>query len=152
MVEIFVGGISISDRDSVRDLVEDAVLNCRSAAKYGVGYGANTMGIVELSKIEPKEDDSTIIATMRDILYYAYEDMISLLYATKYDNTESIIENIIEKDGIPLNISTDEYDGKVITSIESEPAILDTISKIITIMFTANQAILQAPALSHYYY
>lgn len=152
MVEIFVGGISISDRDSVRDLVEDAVLNCRSAAKYGVGYGANTMGIVELSKIEPKEDDSTIIATMRDILYYAYEDMISLLYATKYDNTESIIEDIIEKGGIPLNISTDEYDGKVITSIESEPAILDTISKIITIMFTANQAILQAPALSHYYY
>lgn len=33
MIEIFVGGISISDRDSLRDLVEDAVLNCRSAAK-----------------------------------------------------------------------------------------------------------------------
>ena len=32
MVELFIGGISISDRDSLRDLVEDAVLNTRSAA------------------------------------------------------------------------------------------------------------------------
>ena len=45
-------------------------------------------------------------------------------------------------------MNTEQYDGKVLTSIESEPMILDTISKIITIMFTANQAILQTPALA----
>ena len=45
----------------------------------------------------------------------------------------------------------DPYDGKVLTSIESEPMILDTIAKIVTIMFTANQAVLQAPSLASHY-
>ena len=46
MVEYLVGGVSATDRDAVRDLVEDAVLNCRSAARNGVGYGANFEGLI----------------------------------------------------------------------------------------------------------
>ena len=48
-------------------------------------------------------------------------------------------------------MNTNKYDNKVLTSIESEPMILDTIAKIITIMFTANQAILQTPSLAMHY-
>lgn len=159
MIEIFVGGISIADRDSLRDLVEDAVLNCRSAAKNGVGFGANSIGykitndstiddMYTCSNIETRECASTII----NILFNAYSETIEHLYRTKYDATtvKLICVNMIE-DGIPYNMNTNEYDSKVLTSIESEPMILDTIAKIITIMFTANQAILQTPALAMHY-
>ena len=44
MVEIYIGGITVADRDAERDLLEDAVLNCRSAAINGVGYAANFEG------------------------------------------------------------------------------------------------------------
>ena len=69
-----------------------------------------------------------------------------------YDEAiDIIIDNIYNKGGKPYNINTSDYDGLVLTSIESEPMILETISKIVTIMYTANQAILQAPALTSHY-
>ena len=52
---------------------------------------------------------------------------------------------------VPVDIMTGELSDKILTSIESEPMILDTISKIITIMFTSNQALLHAPSLTQYY-
>ena len=157
MVELFIGGISISDRDSLRDLVEDAVLNTRSAAANGVGYGANVMGFSVLTEmlanIVDTEEENNIENIMYMIIYDAYRKIIEDLYSTVYDDNtvQNITGNIIINDGKPLNIHNNEYDGKVLTSIESEPMILDTISKIITIMFTANQAILQAPALKAHY-
>lgn len=160
MVELFIGGISISDRDSLRDLVEDAVLNTRSAAKNGVGYGANTMGFItlteELAHVNPDElnGEEREMFEIKNIIWNAYRSAIASLYSTVYSEdyvNNYIIDNIIVNDGKPLNITTNEFDGKVLTSIASEPAILDTISKIITIMFTANQAILQAPSLSVHY-
>lgn len=44
MVELLIGGVSIADRDSVRDLVEDAVKSLRSACQYGIGNGSNYEG------------------------------------------------------------------------------------------------------------
>ena len=44
MVEFLIGGVSIADRDSVRDLVEDAVKSLRSACQYGIGNGSNYEG------------------------------------------------------------------------------------------------------------
>lgn len=71
MVDLLIGGIGISDRDALKDSVEDAVLNCRSAAANGVGYGANYEGfrvyneisrIVEnnLNEVEEKLKDENI--------------------------------------------------------------------------------------------
>ena len=155
MIELFIGGISISDRDSLRDLVEDAVLNCRSAAKNGVGYGANTIGFTILSETITKKHDSDnkYKDIMFEILYDVYCDILYALYSTMFDRDTvfNIMDMIVKNDGIPLNMATKEYDGLVLTSIESEPAILDTISKIITIMFTSNQALVQAPNLYQYY-
>lgn len=155
MVELFIGGISISDRDSLRDLVEDAVLNTRSAAKNGVGYGANTMGYCitrDMLETNGFEDQET--KAMIGIINEAYTNMIRALYRTIFADEEAIdavINNIYLEGGRPYNMTTREYDGLVLTSIESEPMILDTISKIITIMYTANQAILQAPTLTSHY-
>ena len=155
MIDFMVGGISVSDRDSLRDLVEDAVLNCRSAAKNGVGYGANTIGFTILSETITKKQDSDnkYKDIMFEILYDVYCDILYALYSTMFDKDTvfNIMDMIVKNDGIPLNMATKEYDGLVLTSIESEPAILDTISKIITIMFTSNQALVQAPNLSQYY-
>lgn len=155
MVELFIGGISISDRDSLRDLVEDAVLNTRSAAKNGVGYGANTMGYcITRDMIETNGFKDQETRSMIHIINEAYTNMIRALYHTILADDEAIdvvINNIYIEGGKPYNMTTKEYDGLVLTSIESEPMILDTISKIITIMYTANQAILQAPSLTSHY-
>ena len=162
MVEIFVGGISISDRDSLRDLVEDAVLNCRSAATYGVGYGANTEGFNILNEQLKCDYNSKNDYVIDEIIYDAYSLSIKSLYRSIIDSVDmttddpeekldEILRLILEYDGTPYNITTKEFDGLVLTSIESEPTILETISRIITIMFTANQALLQAPSLSQYY-
>lgn len=157
MVELFIGGISISDRDSLRDLVEDAVLNTRSAAKNGVGYGANTMGLCAITKMLESDPDNVMLKIILD----AYKQIIRALYSTVLNDVDEVMNvlyaEIIEHNGIPYNITagngkeTDPYDGKVLTSIESEPMILDTIAKIVTIMYTANQVILQAPALAAHY-
>lgn len=157
MVELFIGGISISDRDSLRDLVEDAVLNTRSAAKNGVGYGANTMGLCAITKMLESDPDNVMLKIILD----AYKQIIRALYSTVLNDVDEVMnalyEEIIEHNGTPYNITAgngkevDHYDGKVLTSIESEPMILDTIAKIVTIMYTANQVILQAPALAAHY-
>ena len=151
MVEIFVGGISISDRDSLRDLVEDAVLNCRSAAANGWGLGANVMGFTILDDDQYNDGLSEYEITMNHIIYDAYYESILRLYETKFDkgDAEIIIEEI-SKSHNTYDLQTDEYEI-VPTSIETEPAILDTIAKIIGIMFTANQALLQTPTYADKY-
>ena len=158
MVEFFVGGISISDRDALRDLVEDAVLNCRSAATNGVGYGANIMGLNCFNELESKGefdkffDDYDDEVEIAKILKKAYLDTLKCLYSTMYDGNEldEVINKICENH-IPVDLVEGLLDETILTSIESEPAILNTISKIITIMFTSNQALLQAPNLTMYY-
>ena len=43
---------------------------------------------------------------------------------------------------MPLNIRTKEFDGNVLSSIDTDIYVLDTISKIVTIMATSNQFLL----------
>jgi hypothetical protein len=54
MVDLHVGGIGVSDKKSLTDSVEDAVLNCRSAAIAGVGYGANYEGLYATTVLSSK--------------------------------------------------------------------------------------------------
>lgn len=153
MVEIYIGGITVADRDAERDLLEDATLNCRSASLNGVGYAANFEGlrasiaVRELYRI--KEDD--IKFEIADIIANAYRDISKILYGTV--NT-SMSEDEIINDSImkncPFNIVTREYDGKVLTSIDTDICTINTISKIITIMATANQFILPTLNVNKY--
>ena len=153
MVEIYIGGITVADRDAERDLLEDATLNCRSASLNGVGYAANFEGlrasiaVRELYRI--KEDD--IKFEIADIIANAYRDISKILYGTV--NT-SMTEDEIINDSImkncPFNIVTREYDGKVLTSIDTDICTINTISKIITIMATANQFILPTLNVNKY--
>ena len=158
LVEIFVGGIEVADRDALRSLVEDAVLSCRSAAKHGVGFAANYEGLRASKYIAERvhqryQYDATEISLL-DIIIESYVKTTHYLYSTVYgeNKADSIMNEIESKPGVgPYNLSTDTFDGKVLTSIDTDATILDAIAKIVTIMFSANQVILPIPSQSTMY-
>jgi chaperonin GroEL (HSP60 family) len=152
MVEIYIGGVTVADRDAERDLLEDAVLNCRSAAINGVGYAANFEGY--RAALCVTEDELTgIESDIADILVKQYYYIMYALYDSvgeeEIDNPHDIIKQCIIH-SCPYNIATGKYDGKVLTSIDTDICIIDTISKIITIMVTANQFILPTINMNNY--
>lgn len=152
-VEYLIGGISAADRDNVRDLVEDAVLNCRSAAEHGVGYGAGFEGL--MAALEYKdgfERKSSIKDDILDIIINSYKNIIMNLYKSAYseDVAEMLLDESIEKDRV-YNLREKSFDKEqVLCSIETDIAILESISRIITIMYTSNQAMLVDPTQNVY--
>lgn len=149
MIDLLVGGVTASDRNNLKAAVEDAVLNCRSAAKNGVGYGANFMAYSTL--YDMVNNDSKYVGNeIVKILYNAYKELYISLYHTKdAAAAEQIsIDSLLR--GMPLNIRTNEYDGCVLSSIRSDVTILETIAKILTLMFTCNQYLVQSPVHNIY--
>ena len=148
-VEYLVGGVSAADRDNVRDLVEDAVLNCRSAANSGVGYGAGFEGLMASDQMYMGED---LRGEINTIIYNAYHEIMKNLYMTAMSE-EDADELIAETKGVGkvYNIREKTFNGnQVYTSIETDIVILEAISRIITIMYTANQALLIDPMQNAY--
>ena len=164
LVEIRVGGISETDRDSLRDLVEDAVLNCRSAANDGFGFGANFEAFRAFNFLLSKstsgldKEATDRIANGVDYNIYqviceAYMALMSILYRSVSDGdaikaisiaTQGIVE------GAPYNIRTGKYDGLVLTSIKSDQIILEAIGKIIGVVFLTNQFLVEAAEYNRY--
>ena len=163
--------VSVADRDSVRDLVEDAVKSLRSACQYGVGYGSNYEGftaadillekqwssgvksiLAETEEGEWDNTDPTLKEACIEIIAQAYTTLLATLYEVS-GYSEKEIEDIFGKmihEGKPFNIRTEEFDGKVLTSIESDKVILSTISKIVTLMYTSNQFLIPDPVFNKY--
>lgn len=151
MIELYVGGISPAERDSAKDLIEDAILNCRSAANYGYGYGANYEGLhASCTMYEYAQHDDPLYKYY-EIIYGAYREISEMLYNTVYtkDVAAKFVDRSLEVDR-PLNLRTGLFDGFVISSIRSDVAVLSAISRIMTIMFTCNQALLQNPVVNNY--
>ena len=159
MVEYLVGGITIADRDAVKDLVEDAIKNTKSATLYGVGRAANYEGLEAayflLQKYE-YEVENEIETAIAQCIFLSYCDIAKVLYGTvsndEYEITEALVKSLdlhnpfdISSGSIPV-----EPSDKVKCSIMLDVNILDTISKIITMMVTCNQCLLQAPQLNTY--
>lgn len=142
MVDFLIGGVTVADRDALRDLVEDAVLCCRSAVKNGVGYGANYEAFKVLSELYDGKD--VFLST----LYQSYSEIECLLYSSIGLHDVDVDKSLNE--GCPINLRTKEYDHKVLTSISSDITILETISKIVTLMFTSNQFLVQTPLDNKY--
>lgn len=157
MVEYLVGGISPADRDSERDLVEDAVLNCRSAARTGYGFGSNVEGALAIrditnKKLKQPQMQSQLEFVITEVFNEAYYELLTVLVKTlrlSDEKTKEIVDGIyINKK--PYNLVSKQYDDLVISSIESDPVIITSIAKILSIMVTSNQCILQDPALNVY--
>ena len=54
------------------------------------------------------------------------------------------------KEQCPFNIIDEAFDAKVLTSIQTEPVMLDAISRIITLLFDTNQFIVPDPRFNVY--
>lgn len=147
MIEYVIGGISMADREALKCLVEDAVLNCRSAAEHGVGWGANFEGLIASNKVRKttEDEDIRLIATT---IYESYVELITTLYKTMNLSDEKI-ESIIRTEE-PYNMVTEEYDGNVLSSIMLDPVILDSINRLLTLLFTCNQFIVDDPLKNVY--
>jgi hypothetical protein len=177
MVEYNIGGIALADRNSTKDLVEDAVLNCRSAAENGVGYGANFEAFRAINEIAKRdqeikyteEERADIISGKKsvgyniyDILLSSYFELITVLYASVI-SSPNIIAAVLTKSlelGCPANIReiVDEnnidtkkvFDHHVLSSIKSDEVILNAISKIIGMTFSTNQYFTHSPQYNIY--
>ena len=161
MIEFLVGGISVSDRDSLRDLVEDAVLNCASAAENGVGRAANFEGLSAIYKLYSECDpDNSIRYEIISAIFSAYYKAAEILYGSVISPED--IPNIIARsiqENKPFNV-IDLFNAKdlsevkasddVLCSIRTDGVILDAISKIITMMVTSNQCLLQSTVINRY--
>ena len=163
MVEIRVGGVSETDRDSLRDLVEDAVLNCRSAAIDGYGFGANFEALRAFNyllaqsekNLLPEEIDSITNGqtyNIYKIMVDAYLNLLSILYrSVAGDPTKAYAiaaNGIVE--GAPFNIRTKQYDGLVLSSIKSDQIILQAINKILSVVFLTNQFLVEGAEYNKY--
>ena len=150
MIDLLIGGVSNTDRNNLKASVEDAVLNCRSAAKYGVGYGANYMAFSAIHEL--LEDDTYKGNDIAAIIHNAYTELCATLYGSMvgdYKEGKETAEKTLEY-GSPLNIRTNRFDKTVLSSIRSDIVILDTVTKILTLMFTCNQYLVPTPAHNIY--
>ena len=163
IAEYLVGGVTIADRDATRDLVEDAIKNCRSAALHGVGFAANFEALfhsyltLENYCSSDAENMNDIDLDIRTAIVCAYYDITRILYGTVESDDEAIKTAIMKSimAGVPYDISdgelTEEVNGdKVKCSIMLDIEVLNTISKIISIMVTCNQCLLQATTINRY--
>lgn len=172
MVDLYIGGIGTSDRLSLTHAVEDAVLNCRSAALEGVGNGASFEGLrasIEVYKRYSQSQTLSVRTTPSDERYAATKTDVAGLLATAYlkivariyepyfedehealDFTRRMANPKLNPTMVPFNLVTEEYDGTVLTSIKTEPAILDSISRIISVLFDTNQFLVPTPQFNVY--
>jgi len=157
MVDYLVGGITDAERQSYKDLVEDAVKNCKSASLYGVGYAANFEGLIGSFKAIKDFADDPLLEDIAKAIFCAYEATTRILYGSVEYDTDKVSNSIINsmKQGYPFNISNgtlekDSNGKSVMCSIMLDINILDTISKIISLMVTCNQCLLQGSNLNIY--
>lgn len=152
LVEYVIGGISAQDRDALKCLVEDATLNCRSAAENGVGLGANFEGLKASLKVITDTEDIKV-KTMATVIHTAYKKVIDILY-----NCSCLDSDLKEKSidvEIPVNLRDNilaetKEECTVLSSIMSDVVILDSISKLLTLLFTCNQFIVSDPLKNIY--
>lgn len=170
-VEYFVGGIAVSDRDATKDLVEDAVKNCRSAAKEGFGWAANFEAY--FASMRDYGYMNPLYKDIQTVIYDSYHEAIRILYSSVVpkEYTDIVIQECINRDE-PIDVMqllremnnkkeiTEEVisdvvsnipsTGSVICSIRTDIEILDAISKIMSIIVTSNQCLLQSTHLNKY--
>ena len=173
MVDYLVGGVTIAERDMKKDLVEDAIKNCKSASLYGIGNAANYEGLraayqyyyekntCDFDGTETKSDidQEKLNHDIAEIILDAYLEISKILYHTVCYDDKVVADHIIAslENGAPFDISSgtlsddlSQVSDSVLCSIKLDINILDTVSKIISIMVTCNQCLLQGSNLNVY--
>lgn len=152
MVDYLIGGVSYTDRDALKDAVEDAVLNCRSAAKEGIGYAANFEGLRAAYEVaEVTSNLSPIREAVSNAVYKAYANTVARIYvdymAVEGIEQDDLIKTLIERNK-PIDVTGN--DREVLSSIKTDPTTLQAIVDIVGLMFKTNQFLCPIPDMNTY--
>lgn len=152
MVDYLIGGVSYTDRDALKDAVEDAVLNCRSAAKEGIGYAANFEGLRAAHEVaEVTSNLSPIREAVSNAVYKAYANTVARIYvdymAIEDIEQDDLIKTLIERNK-PIDVTGN--DREVLSSIKTDPTTLQAIVDIVGLMFKTNQFLCPIPDMNTY--
>lgn len=152
MVDYLIGGVSYTDRDALKDAVEDAVLNCRSAAKEGIGYAANFEGLRAAYEVaEVTSNLSPIREAVSNAVYKAYANTVARIYvdymAVEDIEQDDLIKTLIERNK-PIDATGN--DREVLSSIKTDPTTLQAIVDIVGLMFKTNQFLCPIPDMNTY--
>lgn len=152
MVDYLIGGVSYTDRDALKDAVEDAVLNCRSAAKEGIGYAANFEGLRAAHEVaEVTYNLSPIREAVSNAVYKAYANTVARIYvdymAVEDIEQDELIKKLIERNK-PIDVTGN--DREVLSSIKTDPTTLQAIVDIVGLMFKTNQFLCPIPDMNTY--
>lgn len=152
MVDYLIGGVSYTDRDALKDAVEDAVLNCRSAAKEGIGYAANFEGLRAAYEVaEVTSNLSPIREAVSNAVYKAYANTVARIYvdymAVEDIEQDDLIKKLIERNK-PIDVTGN--DREVLSSIKTDPTTLQAIVDIVGLMFKTNQFLCPIPDMNTY--
>lgn len=152
MVDYLIGGVSYTDRDALKDAVEDAVLNCRSAAKEGIGYAANFEGLRAAYEVaEVTSNLSPIREAVGNAVYKAYANTVARIYvdymAVEGIEQDDLIKKLIERNK-PIDVTGN--DREVLSSIKTDPTTLQAIVDIVGLMFKTNQFLCPIPDMNTY--
>lgn len=152
MVDYLIGGVSYTDRDALKDAVEDAVLNCRSAAKEGIGYAANFEGLRAAYEVaEVTSNLSPIREAVSNAVFKAYANTVARIYvdymAVEDIDQDELIKTLIERNK-PIDVTGN--DREVLSSIKTDPTTLQAIVDIVGLMFKTNQFLCPIPDMNTY--
>lgn len=152
MVDYLIGGVSYTDRDALKDAVEDAVLNCRSAAKEGIGYAANFEGLRAAHEVsEVTYNLSPIREAVSNAVFKAYANTVARIYvdymAVEDIDQDKLIKILIERNK-PIDVTGN--DREVLSSIKTDPTTLQAIVDIVGLMFKTNQFLCPIPDMNTY--
>lgn len=152
MVDYLIGGVSYTDRDALKDAVEDAVLNCRSAAKEGIGYAANFEGLRAAHEVaEVTSNLSPIREAVSNAVYKAYANTVARIYvdymAVEDIEQDDLIKTLIERNK-PIDVTGNNRE--VLSSIKTDPTTLQAIVDIVGLMFKTNQFLCPIPDMNTY--
>lgn len=152
MVDYLIGGVSYTDRDALKDAVEDAVLNCRSAAKEGIGYAANFEGLRAAYEVaEVTSNLSPIREAVSNAVFKAYANTVARIYvdymAVKNIEQDELIKTLIERNK-PIDVTGNNRE--VLSSIKTDPTTLQAIVDIVGLMFKTNQFLCPIPDMNTY--
>ena len=152
MVDYLIGGVSYTDRDALKDAVEDAVLNCRSAAKEGIGYAANFEGLRAAHEVSIVTGNmSSIREAVSDAVFKAYANTVARIYvdymAVEDIEQDDLIKTLIERNK-PIDVTGN--DREVLSSIKTDPTTLQAIVDIVGLMFKTNQFLCPIPDMNTY--
>lgn len=152
MVDYLIGGVSYTDRDALKDAVEDAVLNCRSAAKEGIGYAANFEGLRAAHEVaEVTSNLRPIREAVSNAVYKAYANTVARIYvdymAVEDIEQDDLIKTLIERNK-PIDVTGN--DREVLSSIKTDPTTLQAIVDIVGLMFKTNQFLCPIPDMNTY--